>query len=96
MHALPMLQDLPLVNDDIVSTLKTAGIPRMIAPVQYPIKEEEQHTLQLEHPPMALDSQQSTQDILHPPMADLATPEPYRMRTPQAKSPFYCFKSSRK
>ena len=36
---------------------------------------------------MALDSQQSTQDILHPPMADLATPEPYRMRTPPAKSP---------
>ena len=37
--------------------------------------------------PIVLDSQQSTQDILHPPMADLATPEPYQMRTPPAKSP---------
>ena len=87
MPAPPMLQDSPLVNDDIVSALKTAGVPRMIAPVQYQIKEEEHQPLQLEHPPMALDSQQSTQDILHPPMADLAIPEPYRMRTPPAKSP---------
>ena len=86
MHAPPMLQDPPLVTDDIVPALKTAGIPRMIASVQYPIKEEEQQPLQLEHPPIALYSQQSTQDILHPPMADLATPEPYRMRTPPAKS----------
>ena len=58
----------------------------MIAPVQYPIKEEGQQPLQLEHPPMVLDSQQSTQDVEHPPMADLVTPEPYRMRTPPAKS----------
>ena len=87
MHAPPMLQDPPLVTDDIVPALKTAGVPRMTVSVPYTIKEEEQQTLQLEHPPMSLDSQQSTQDILHPPMADLATPEPYRMRTPPAKSP---------
>ena len=74
MHAPQMLQDPPLVNDVIVPALQTAGVPRMIAPVQYQIKEEGQQPLQLEHPPMALDSQQSTQDILHPPMADLATP----------------------
>ena len=70
MQAPPMLQDPPpLVNDDIVPALKTAGVPRMIVAVPYTIKEEEQQPLQLEHPPMALDSQQSTQDILHPPMA---------------------------
>ncbi len=87
MHAPPMLLDSPLVNDNIVPALKTAGVPRMIAPVQYQIKEEEHQPLQLEHPSMALDSQQSTQDILHPSMANLAIPEPYRMRTPPAKSP---------
>ena len=64
MHAPPMLQDPPLVNDDIVPALKTAGVPRMVAPVQYPIKEEDQQPLQLEHPPMVLDSQQSTQDCI--------------------------------
>ena len=42
MNAPPMLQDPPLVSDDIVPVLKTAGVPRMIAPVQYPIKEEGQ------------------------------------------------------
>ena len=72
MNAPPMLQDPPLACDVIVPALKTAGIPRMIAPVQYPIKEEEQQTLQLEHPPMALDSQQSTQDVLHPSMTELS------------------------
>ena len=66
MNAPPMLQDPHLVSDVIVPALKTAGVPRMIAPVQYPIKEEEHQPLQLEHPPMALDSQQSTQDVEHP------------------------------
>ena len=60
MHAPPMLQDPPLVNDDIVPALKTAGVPRMIVSVQYPIKEEGQQPLQLEHPPMA-----STLSSLH-------------------------------
>ena len=44
MNAPPMLQDPPLVNDDIVPALKTAGVPRMIVAVQYPIKEEEQQS----------------------------------------------------
>ena len=68
MNAPPMLQDPPLASDVLIPALKTAGVPRMIAPVQYPIKEEEQQPLQLKHPPMSLDSQQFTQDILHPPM----------------------------
>ena len=87
MNAPPMLQDPPLVSDVIVPALKTAGVPHIIAPVQYPIKEEGQQPLQLEHPPIVLDSQQSTRDVEHLPMADLVTPEPYRMRTPPAKSP---------
>ena len=87
MNAPPMLLDPPLASDVLVPALKTAGIPRMIGPVQYPIKEEEQQPLQLKHPPMVFYSQQSTQDVLHPSMTELATPKPYRMRTPPAKSP---------
>ena len=81
MNAPPILQDPPLASDDLIPA------PHMTAPVQYPIKEEDQQPLQLKHPPMAFDSQQSTQDVLHPPMTELATPEPYRLRTPPAKSP---------
>ena len=87
MNAPPMLQDPPLPIDVLIPALKTAGIPRMIAPGQHPIKEEEQQPLQLKHPPIVFDSQQSTQDVLHPPMTELATPELYRLRTPPAKSP---------
>ena len=36
---------------------------------------------------MVFASQQSTQDVEYPPMTELATPEPYRLRTPPAKSP---------
>ena len=57
MHAPPILQDPPLVHDDIIPALKTTGIQRKIAPVQQPIKEKEQQPLQLEHPPMVFDSQ---------------------------------------
>ena len=71
MHAPPILPDSPLAIDAIVPALKTAGIPGMIAPVQQPIKEEGQQSLQLEHPPMVLDSQQSTQDVECSPMEEI-------------------------
>ena len=72
MNAPPMLQDPPLVINVFIPALKTAGIPRLTAPVQHPIKEEEQQPLQLKHPPMVFDSQQSTQDVLHPSMTELS------------------------
>ena len=59
----------------------------MTVPVQQPVKDEEQQQLQLKHPPMVVDTQQSMQDVMHPPITELATPEPYGLRTPPVKSP---------
>ena len=81
MNAPPLLQDSPLASDVLIPALKTAGVSRMTVSVQQPIKEEEQQPLQLKHPPMVFEFQQSTQDVEHPPMTELATPEPYRLRT---------------
>ena len=87
MNAPPLLQDPPLAIDVVISALKTAGVSRMTVPIQQLIKEEEQQQLQLKHPLMVVDSQQSMQDLMPPPMTELATPEPYRLRTPPANSP---------
>ena len=84
MNAPPLLQHPPLAIDVVTPALKTAGVSRMTVSVQQPIKEEEQQQLQRNHPLMVVDSQQSMQDLMRPPMT---APEPYRLRTPPAKSP---------
>ena len=38
-------------------SLKAAGVPRVIEPVQQPIKEDVQQPLQLEQPPMTVEIQ---------------------------------------
>ena len=54
------LRKRPVSAEAVDTAIEHIEEKHMIAPIQYPIKDEEQQPLQLEHPPMALDSQQST------------------------------------